>query len=87
MTFKIILHFLKKMCLINIKKISLWPVWRLMFAESKGGDRERYRERVREREGKRERDGDWERKTERERDPHKLEGEASIDHPIGEGLG
>ena len=60
------------------------PVCRLMFAESKGGDREGYREKVREREGKRERDGECERKI--ERDPHKLEGEASTDHPIWEGL-
>ena len=32
-----------------------------------------------------ERKREWER--ERERDPHNLEREASIDHPIGEGLG
>ena len=53
--------------------------------QSKGGDREEYRERVREREGKR-----WrvrKKGRERERDPQKLEGEASTDHLIGEGLG
>ena len=38
---------------------------------AKEGDRERVRER----------DGEWERY------PHNLEGEASTDHPIGEGLG
>ena len=52
-----------------------------MFSQSKGGDRKGYRERVRERVG------EWERKIEREIDPHKLEGEASTDHPIGEELG
>ena len=58
-----------------------------MFAQSKGGDRKGYRERVRERDGKRKQVGEWERKIERDIIPHKLEGEASMDHPIGEELG
>ena len=56
-----------------------------MFADSNGGEREGYRSRIREREGKRERDEEWERKI--ERDSHKLDGEESTDHPIGEWLG
>ena len=64
--------------------------------------RVREREGKRGREGKREREGKRDREEKRgrgtigeermrwrvrERIPHKLEGEASTDHPIGEGLG
>ena len=66
---------------LHLNDISLCVVKCLLRAKEGDG------ERVRESEGKWEREGDWERKIERERDPHKLEGEASRDHPIGEGLG
>jgi hypothetical protein len=50
----------------------------------KEGDKEGYRERVRERVEKREQDGEWVREKYRK---HNLKGEATTDHPIGEGLG
>ena len=43
---------------------------------------EKKRNKVREREGKRERDGDWEKEK-----YIQFGREASMDHPLGEGLG
>ena len=45
--------------------------------------REGYRERVREREGNREWDGEWEKREKYTQ----FRREASMDHPLGEGLG
>ena len=50
---------------------------------AKEGGREGYRERVREIKEKRERDGEWEK----EKYTQFARGEASTDHPLGDGLG
>ena len=73
---------MKKFCL---KKKYLWPVCRLMFAESKGGKREGYREGVRERVGKREQDGEWERNIHIYREISTQVGEESINVPSNRG--
>ena len=51
-----------------------------MWPHAKEGGREGYREIVNERAGKRE-------EMENEKNPNNMEREASLDHPIGEGLG
>ena len=50
-------------------------------------EREKVRETERERERERETERERHRKRERMKDPHNLEGKASMDHLVGEGLG